>query len=219
MRIDIQYQDYYSRGELLLRSIFGIFYIYIPHYFCLFFLTIWGVILQFLSFWVILFTGRFPESWFEYQLRLRNWSFRVQARAFNMADDYPAFGLASSDEKTTYEVRYNEYPDRLSVLLRALFGWIYVYIPHGIILVVLAFVAQILLFLSWWAVLFTGRYPESFFDFNLKFLRWSSRVDLYMSYMTDRYPPFSLDAEDFGYDTVTEGENENIKNYNESDLV
>lgn len=217
--ININYQEFYSRGELLLRSIFGIFYIFIPHYFCLFFLTIWGTILQFLTFWVILFAGRFPENWFDYQLKLRRWGFRVQARAFNMADDYPAFGLSSTDDHTIYEVEYNEHPDRLSVLLRAVFGFLYVYIPHGIILFILAFVVQLLLFLSWWAVLFTGRYPKGFFDFNLNFLRWSARVDLYMSYMTDRYPPFSL--EDAGQDYVPQGSPgyENGKNYNEKDLV
>ena len=62
MKLEIKLQDRYSRGELLLRTIFGWLYILLPHTFVLFFVSIWGGILKFIAFFSVLFTGRYPQS-------------------------------------------------------------------------------------------------------------------------------------------------------------
>jgi len=92
-------------------------------------------------------------------------------------------------------VRFNiEYPEKLSrgkLILKTLFGPIYVLIPHGIVLALYGVVASIMMFISWWAILFTGKYPKGMFDFVVKYQRWAMRVGAYMSFMTDVYPPFN----------------------------
>jgi hypothetical protein len=188
---EIERQPSYSRGELLLRSFFGFFYILIPHAFVLLFLGLWGAILSFIAFWVILFTGRYPESFFEFQAKMVRWSTRVNATIWNLVDGYPAFGLNEKMPGVHVDIEYPGDMDRMSILLRTLFGFFYVLIPHAFILYFRNIGSMVLMILAWFSVLFTGSYPASWHRFNVGTLRWNFRVNLFLGYMTDEYPPFS----------------------------
>jgi hypothetical protein len=193
MKLTIQYQDKYSRGELLLRTFLGWLYIYIPHGFLLFFLSLWGAVLQFVAFWVILFTGTYPEPMFQYQVKLQRWNLRLNARILNLSDGYPAFGLDGADDHTELTVPYPEKVSRGLTLLRLFLGIFYVGIPHGIILIFRGIFVGILQFLAWWVVLFTAEYPKGFHEWSVGLIRWQARVNLYLMFMTDTYPPFTGD--------------------------
>ncbi|MEZ4721924.1 MAG: DUF4389 domain-containing protein [Flavobacteriales bacterium] len=191
MLLEIKRQERYSRAELLLRSVFGFLYIAIPHGLALMFVGIAAGVLQFLAFWSILFTGRYPESWFEFQVKYIRWNLRVSASLFNLVDGYPKFGLNAHHDSIQFEIPYPESISRSSVLLRFFFGWLYVMLPHGFILMLLAYAVLFVNFIAFWAILFTAEYPESMFEFQVRYLRWSQRVSCYISYLTHEYPPFS----------------------------
>lgn len=191
MNFSIVHQDHYSRGQLLLRTFFGWLYIGIPHGIVLMFLGIWSAILGFITFWITLFTAKFPESIFSYQVNLQRWTLRLTGSLLNLYDGYPHFGLEPKDQKVVLEVPRPERVSRLLVLLRTIFGVIYVYIPHGVCLIGRGIAAYVVAFIAWWAVLFTGSYPERWHEFVAGTYRWSTRLTLYMSYMTDEYPKFS----------------------------
>ncbi|MBI2967033.1 MAG: DUF4389 domain-containing protein [Bacteroidetes bacterium] len=191
MQLSIKHQESYSRGELLLRSFFGIFYIVIPHYFVLAFVGIWSSILTFIAWWSILFTGRYPQSFFEYQVGVQRWGFRVSAALYNLADGYPAFGVKTKSENVIFEMPYPEKLGRGMLLVKTFFGGIYCAIPHVFVWYFRFLGTMILGFLAWWVILFTGKYPASWHKFNVGTIRWMARVNLYLSFMTDDYPPFS----------------------------
>jgi hypothetical protein len=191
MTLTITHQEKYSRGELLLRTLFGYFYILIPHGFLLGIVGIWSAILSFVTFWIVLFTGRFPESIFKFQVGYMAWSQRVSASICNLIDGYPAFFPSGTSDKSKLEVPRPEKVSQGLVLVRALFGWLYVGVPHGFCLYFRLIGTSVLMFLAWWAVLFAGSYPERWHAFNVGTLRWATRIQLYLGFFTDEYPPFS----------------------------
>ena len=95
------------------------------------------------------------------------------------------------------DVEYPEQLSRLHLVAKVLFGWLYVGIPHGIILVLFSYLALLLHVIAFIIVLFTGRYPRGIFDIMLGYHSWSARVDAYTNLMTDRYPPFALTADGY----------------------
>jgi len=108
-----------------------------------------------------------------------------------VSDGYPSFGVKGSDEYTHLDIPYPETLSRGLLLLRVFFGWIYVLIPHGFILFFRAIATGFVIFIAWWIVLFTAKYPQSLHDFVTGTIRWGTRVNLYISFMTDAYPPFT----------------------------
>jgi hypothetical protein len=189
-KFDIAHQESYSRGQLLLRTFFGFIYIMIPHMFVLMFMSMAAGILRFIAWWAILFTGKYPKNFFEFQLSLIRWGTRVNARLLNLTDGYPAFGTSAIDNQIVVDIVY---PEKLSrgLLIARLFAFLYVGIPHGFCLFFRLIACYFIVFIAWWAVLITGKYPAGMHSFVVGTLRWALRVGIYISFMTDEYPPFS----------------------------
>jgi hypothetical protein len=191
MNLSITHQEKYSRGQLILRTLFGWLYIAVPHLVLLLIVGIWSVIVSFLTFWVVLFTGRFPESFFNFQIGYQNWGLRVAASLGNLVDGYPAFFPGVKGDSVKFEVPRPEHVRRGLVILRLLFGWLYVGIPHYVCLIFRQIASGVLGFLAWFAILFAGRYPVRWHAFNVGTYRWIARIGLYLGYFTDEYPRFS----------------------------
>lgn len=91
-----------------------------------------------------------------------------------------------------YPLRYDvQYPERLSRLL-IFVKWLLA-IPHFIVLYFLSLIAYLLVFIAFFAILFTRKYPRGMFDFVVNFYRWNANVGAYVGLLRDEYPPFSWD--------------------------
>lgn len=103
----------------------------------------------------------------------------------------------ASSAPVRLDVEYPEQLSRLHLVAKVLFGWLYVGIPHGIILGIFSVVALVLHVIAFIVVLFTGRYPRGIYDIMIGYHGWSVRVDAYTNLMTDKYPPFTMSADDY----------------------
>jgi hypothetical protein len=191
MKIGIKHQENYSRGSLILRSLFGGLYIALPHGFLLIFMSMASSVVGIINFWSILITGKMIRPMFDFQLNLMRWSLRVNARMMNLCDGYPAFGMAHNDTDVVLDIEYPKTSNRVSVLLRAMFGLFYVLLPHAFILFFMQIGVIFVRMIAFWAVLFTGKYPQGMHAYMVGVIRWNVRVNAFMSYLTDTYPPFS----------------------------
>lgn len=66
----------------------------------------------------------------------------------------------------------------------------FVAIPWLIVAYLYGIGASIVVTLAWFAMVFTGRYPQQLYDFNLGYLRFIARANGFVYLLTDEYPPF-----------------------------
>src|SRR5689334_7739030 len=63
-------------------------------------------------------------------------------------------------------------------------------IPWLIVAYVYGIVAEIVAIIAWFAIVFTGKYPQGLYDFNAGYLRMTSRTNSFLYLLTDEFPPF-----------------------------
>jgi Domain of unknown function (DUF4389) len=122
-------------------------------------------------------------------VQIQRWTMNMVAYALTLQrDEYPPFSGEAGEYPVQLEIAYDENLSRWLIFVK----WLLI-IPHLIVLVFLAIAAYVVVFIAFFAILFTGSYPRGMFDFVTGVLRWSIRVNAYGQWLvTDRYPPFSL---------------------------
>jgi uncharacterized protein DUF4389 len=136
---------------------------------------------------MLVFRQKYPRWWFDWNISLLRFSNRVMAYLALLDDRYP-----STDEEQSVHLEF-AYPDaRQMNRWLPLVKWILA-LPHYFVLFFLGLGVIFAVVAAWFAILFTGSYPRSLFDYVVGVLRWTNRVNGYaFSLVTDAYPPFSL---------------------------
>ena len=147
-----------------------------------------------IAWFVILFTGRLPEGLANFQVMILRYATRAQLYQGFLFDKYPEFDFSmTSQEPGGSPVTLSVTPalegrNRLTVFFR-----LFTAIPAVIFAMLVGIIGAICWILAFFAVLFTGRWPEGLRRFVVKSVRVSVRTQAYTMLLTDEYPPFSLD--------------------------
>ena len=103
-----------------------------------------------------------------------------------------AEGAPAQSYPLTFEVQYPEELSRWLIFVK----WLLV-IPHLIVLYGLGVAANLITLIAWFVILFTKRYPPELFSFVVSINRWGANVTAYAFLLTDDYPPFSWEANEY----------------------
>lgn len=165
----------------------------IPHFIVFYVLNIVAAVIEFIMLFTTIFTANVPENMFAFRVFVMRYQWRVMSYALFMTDQYPAFEFSGPAADP------GGFPATLSATPpESLSRWMWIFkfllaIPHFIALVVLFIGAYIVAVIGWFAVLITGKWPEGMRNYLVGVIRWGMRVNMYLTFMTDMYPPFSLE--------------------------
>ncbi|MDO8145468.1 MULTISPECIES: DUF4389 domain-containing protein [unclassified Isoptericola] len=211
LRMDAEPPAQLSRGLWLVKWL-----LIFPHVVILIGLWIAFAVLTVIAFFAILFTGRYPQGIFTFNVGVLRWSWRVSYYSYGAlgTDRYPPFTLADvPDYPTHLDVTPPQHLSRGLVLVK----WWLLAIPHYIVVGILLGTSSrtteiasdgtvvvtdwppgvglvgVLVFFAAVVLLFRGDYPRGIYELVLGLQRWALRVAAYAALMTDEYPPFRLD--------------------------
>jgi hypothetical protein len=167
----------------------------IPHFLILYGLELVARAVAVISWFAILFTGKLPEGLASLLCLYIRYNNRAWAYAGFLREEYPPFVYDTvAAEPGNYPPVRNGFAPELEDRNRVTVGFrLILAIPQLIVVAILGIAAIVVLLIAFFAVLFTGRWPEGLRTFIVGYMRWVTRVEAYVGLLTDRYPPFSLE--------------------------
>ena len=145
-----------------------------------------ATVIAIIAWFAIVFGGRFPEGLWNLTAFYLRWRVRAVAYLTLLRDEYPPFG--DGPYPATLTLAPPATPrNRVTVAFRLILA-----IPQFIAVGFLGLAWGVTTLIAWVAIIFTGNYPRSLYDFGVGVLRWSTRVEAYTLLLRDEYPPFSL---------------------------
>jgi hypothetical protein len=190
LQLEFQADTHITRWRPLVQWLYAI-----PHLMIAGALRSLRQVLTLVSFFTVLFTKQIPRPLFDVIVMTYRYEWRATSYALFMHEDYPPFDFEPSSEDDGVEPHSTlrlSYPDDLE-RWKPLYKW-FLAIPQYFVLAALFIGASLGVIAGFFAVLFTGEYPQGIRDFLVNAYRYALRVEAYVGFLTDRYPPFSLAA-------------------------
>lgn len=118
------------------------------------------------------------------------WQANVTAYVALLRDEYPPFSWEPGEYPLRLDIALAERQSRFRLFIR----WAAI-IPNQFVFFFVQVGWSFTTFISWFAILITGRYPRGLFKFAVGAIRWQERVYAYLFLLRDEYPPYSINAD------------------------
>lgn len=143
-----------------------------------------------ITWFVMIFTGRYPEGLYNFNAGYLRMISRVNGFQYLLTDDYPPFG---GEEAPEFPIRVGV-PEPLDKYSRAKAFFRYLIgIPVMILAFVQALILMVVTVIAWFAILFTGKHPDGLFNPGRSAAAYLTRTSAYFMLITEDWPPFSLE--------------------------
>lgn len=147
-----------------------------------------------LMYWlVLLFTGRLDRGLYGMMALYERYDSRATGYLVGFSETFPPFDFRAggADNEAYTPVRLN-LPEPPATGSRKLALNVLLAIPHYVVLFLYAIAAVVVAVIGWFAVLFTGRWPQGMRDFLVRVSNYHYRVWLYATMVHTAYPKFGL---------------------------
>ena len=182
---DVAYPERVSRLSTFFRILLAI-----PQLIVIYLLSMVLAVLSLVAWFAILFTGRYPKSFFEFSSGVMRWQANVIAYLALLRDEYPPFSWEPGDYPLELTIERAERQSRIRLFIR----W-FAIIPNYIVFYFVQIGWWVTTIIAWFAILITGRYPRGLHRFSVGVMRWYQRQYAYLYLLRDEYPPYSVNAD------------------------
>ena len=167
--------------------------LYIPHAIVLSVLQFVAEVLFVIYWLIVLITGKPNRGLFSMLVMYERYNARAGGFLVGYTEVYPPFEFDSEGaDNGVYPPVRLDLPEPPEAVSRAKVLNIFLAIPHYIVLMVFGIAAGLALLVAWFAVLFTGRWPEGLRAFVIRVSNYYYRVWTYAVMVDNEYPKFGL---------------------------
>lgn len=195
VNFSIDYSIKYSRGGALLRLLLLFFIGLIPHYVVFSVYNVLSLILGFINYIVVIFSGKSVEDFSGIHENTLRYLLSISASGLGIVEEMPIFaGRDNIDYPLQMRIVYPLHSSRILAFLRLTgLGIIIILLPHLLILGVMSLAIPLVFLIGEFSVLITGGWPYLLFDFMIRYYRYTARVLAFCIGIIDQYPRFKFD--------------------------
>jgi hypothetical protein len=195
LNFSIDYSLRYSRVKALLRLL-GLYVLaFVPHFVVFLVYAVLVFLLGVFNWVIILFSGRAQADYILVQENTLRNGLGILSSLMDVIEDLPPFaGRKDIDYSLQMNVVYPEQYSRILALLRlSVVGILVLALPQLLLFLNLTMGALVFSLIGMIAVMFNAKWPNVFFDFMVRYFRYTASVWAYITGVIDTYPSFRFE--------------------------